>query len=233
MYFMIDFENTGSGGLKGVEYLSREDTLCIFFSQCCGKIEHGVLRQIMNSRCSVEGVKLTRNGKNALDFYIASRLGEVFGSGYEGAVAIVSRDKGFKAVQDYWKQSDAGRKNVILNVSIEQCIASAAEDNARTRKIREDIRSVTVDYLLEEAKKRSVLHQRIGDRFSEHICEEDMTAVTEILAAAPGKRAVYLACLKAFGKDKGRQIYRKAKEILELEKNVSAPKSELIFREKM
>ena len=60
MYFLIDFENTGSSGLKGVEYLTEEDRICIFFSQCCGKIENGLLRRIMESRCEIDGVKLAR-----------------------------------------------------------------------------------------------------------------------------------------------------------------------------
>lgn len=96
MYFLIDFENTGSSGLKGVEYLTEEDRICIFFSQCCGKIEKGLLRRIMESRCEIDGVKLARNGKNALDFYIASRLGKCLAQGMKGELRLSVKIRGLR-----------------------------------------------------------------------------------------------------------------------------------------
>lgn len=213
MYFMIDFENTGSSGLKGVEYLTEEDKLCIFFSQCCGKIEKGVLRQILESRCDVDGIKLVKNGKNALDFYIASKLGEVFGSGYDGRVAIVSKDKGFKAVQDYWKQSDRCRQNIVLNATIEQCIAAANEDNERTRKIQEDIKAVTLDQLLAEAGKRNRLYRQVQDKIRDSGREEDIAVIVDILETKESRREQYISCLRFFGRESGRRIYQKIKEI--------------------
>lgn len=210
---MVDFENTGSSGLKGVEYLTEEDKLCIFFSQCCGKIERSVLRQILESHCDVNGIKLVKSGKNALDFYIASKLGEVFGSGYEGRVAIVSKDKGFKAVQDYWKQSDRCRQNIVLNATIEQCIASANENNERTRKIQEDIKMVTMEQLVEEAGKRNALCRRLGDKIADSVSEEDVAAVMKILEMKKSKKEQYISCLKSFGRENGRRIYRIIREI--------------------
>ena len=213
MYFLIDFENTGSSGLKGVEYLTEEDRICIFFSQCCGKIEKGLLRRIMESRCEIDGVKLARNGKNALDFYIASRLGEVFGAGYEGRVAIVSKDKGFKAVQDYWKQSDRCRQNIVLSATIEQCIASANDNNERTRKIQEDLKTVTLEQMVAEAGKRNVLCRRIQSKIADPVSEEDMAAVMKILEMKKSKKEQYISCLKFFGRENGRRVYHMIREI--------------------
>ena len=92
---MIDFENTGSRVLQGAEYLQPDDSVTIFYSQICMKIEQKPLRQLKESGCSFRICKLQKPGKNALDFYIASHIGEIYGQGYTGMIAIVSNDAGY------------------------------------------------------------------------------------------------------------------------------------------
>ena len=78
MYFLIDFENVGNEGLRGAQYLLKEDAMTIFFSQACEQIGQGCLRQIMDSFCRLDICKLKKTGKNALDFYIAAKTGEIW-----------------------------------------------------------------------------------------------------------------------------------------------------------
>lgn len=98
MLFLIDYENVGNSGMKGCGYLNSSDHVIIFFSEAKKKMERRSLETIINSGCVFEICKLCKNGKNALDFYIASRLGEMFGGGFEGTAVIVSHDNGFQAV---------------------------------------------------------------------------------------------------------------------------------------
>ena len=105
MQFMIDFENTGSAGLRGASFLLPEDTVTIFYSESSDKAESGFMSDIFASGCVCRGYKLFRSGKNSLDFYIASELGRIFGNGYAGKAAIVSKDQGFKGVADLDRKS--------------------------------------------------------------------------------------------------------------------------------
>ena len=111
---MIDFENTRSRGLQGAEYLQADDAVTIFYSQSCMKIERKRVCQLREARCGFHICKLQKAGKNALDFYIASRIGEIYGRGYTGMTAIVSNDTGFQAVGEYWKSCAAVSGNIIL-----------------------------------------------------------------------------------------------------------------------
>ena len=79
--FLIDFENTRSRVLQGTEYLLSDDFVTIFYSQACLLIEHGRFRQIEESGCGLDIYKSQSKGKNALDFYIAFRIGEIYGQG--------------------------------------------------------------------------------------------------------------------------------------------------------
>ena len=65
---LVDYENVSTtDGLKGVEYLNENDTLIIFYSQCCEKIRAEYMDMIEKSQCEFRTYKLVRTGKNALD----------------------------------------------------------------------------------------------------------------------------------------------------------------------
>lgn len=70
---LVDYENVFvSNGLKGVDALSEDDTLIIFYSDSCRKIRREFMQSINNSGCEFRILKLKNSGKNALDFYIAT-----------------------------------------------------------------------------------------------------------------------------------------------------------------
>ena len=108
---LVDYENVGNAnGLRGVDVLQETDTLVIFYSGCCGKIRYDYMQEIKYSGCRFKVVKLKEAGKNALDFYIASECGGLRERG-EKQIAIISNDKGFQAVIDFF-QMDAETKKV-------------------------------------------------------------------------------------------------------------------------
>ena len=103
---LVDYENVfTTDGLKGVEYLNENDTLIIFYSQCCEKIRAEYIDMIEKSRCEFKTYKLARTGKNALDFYIAVECG-VLGMQREKQISIISKDKGFSAVSDFFRMQE-------------------------------------------------------------------------------------------------------------------------------
>ena len=79
MLFLIDYENVGRAGMRGCEYLDVQDHVVLFYSEGKKNAERRSLDQITSSGCVFEICKLYRMGKNALDFYIASKLGEMIG----------------------------------------------------------------------------------------------------------------------------------------------------------
>ena len=84
MLFLIDYENVGNAGMKGCGYLDARDYVIVFYSEARRHMEQRILEQVTASGCAFEICKLYKAGKNALDFYIASRLGELIGGGDDG-----------------------------------------------------------------------------------------------------------------------------------------------------
>ena len=117
---LVDYENVnGSNGLKGADALCADDTLIIFYSNCCGKIRCDYLQDIKDSGCEFRVVKLKGSGKNALDFYIAAECGIISERG-EKKIGIISNDKGFQAVIDFFcVNRDAAKPQVVKAGNIE------------------------------------------------------------------------------------------------------------------
>ena len=167
MQFMVDFENTGSAGLRGASFLLPEDTVTIFYSESSDKAESGFMSDIFASGCVCRGYKLFRSGKNSLDFYIASELGRIFGNGYAGKAAIVSKDQGFKGVADFWRYCSDEKHMVILDSTIEKCIHEAQERNERTYHVRQRLKRVSIEAELSAYKERNRMKSLVHNALAE------------------------------------------------------------------
>lgn len=213
MHFMIDYENTGSSGLHGAVELLREDMVTIFYSQSCEKMEKGLLQQLENSGCLIESCKLVRTAKNALDFYIATKVGEVIGQGYEGKIAIVSRDCGYKAIKEYWESCAPKKRRIVLGASIEQCILSANENSERAERIRERLRRVSLEAELARYEEKLRIRHYLEEAFAGTEYAEIVKDLQGILEKKKGNKILYLDTVKRFGMKDGLQIYGKVKEL--------------------
>ena len=213
VYFLVDFENVLSDGLKGAQYLKAVDTVIIFYSHVCEQIQQGLIRQIMDSACCLEICKLKKQGKNALDFYIATRVGAVFGTGYEGKVSIVSRDQGYTAVRDYWRCRAVPSREVILGATLEQCILSANENLDRTAQVREQLKKVKLETEFALYQERRKVRKALEEVFADTGYQEQMGVIQSLFERQSGRKVLYLDSVKTFGKKDGLEIYRKIKGI--------------------
>ena len=217
MLFLVDYENVGKDGLRGCEYLDGQDHMIVFYSDNRKNAERRSLDHISTSGCRFEVCKLCKTGKNALDFYIASRLGELIGGGYEGRSVIVSNDSGFGAVRDYWAKRSARRRMICLAANIEDGIVGGNEDNERTKYLRRqrEMLSIGGDYsaYAEKMRIRAVLEKLFAGT-------EYEARMDEIQNLIEGKektsKIIYLSSLHLFGRKQGLEIYNKMKACDEL-----------------
>ncbi len=217
MLFLIDYENVGNAGMKGCDYLDAGDHVIIFYSDARKNVERRVMETISSSECVFEVCKLCQAGKNALDFYIVSRLGELIGGGYDGIAVIVSQDGGFRAVRDYWEKRAKHRRRMYLASSIEDGIVKGNENNARTSELKRLRETLNIGgyYCLYAEKIRT---KSIVEKLFEGTEYEDVT--DEIQSLVQGKektpKIIYLDSLHRFGRKHGLEIYHKLRECEEL-----------------
>ena len=106
-YYLIDFENVKSRGMEGVELLTEEDTVCIFYSDNADSMTFDLHRKLNETKANVIYHKVAVGTKNALDFQLATYLGylicEQQREGIHPNYFIVTKDNGFTSLMVYWK----------------------------------------------------------------------------------------------------------------------------------
>ena len=111
-YFFIDYENIKQDALKGIERLSEEDKVIVFYSEYAQTMTIPMHLQINNRRAEFSFKEVQVGHKNDLDFQLATELGCLVGSGIGDEYYIVSYDKGYQSVCRYWQEKDVCVKRI-------------------------------------------------------------------------------------------------------------------------
>ena len=214
MYFLIDHENVSNNGYKGSEFLLPEDTVEIFYSNSSKNIMSGVFKDMEQARCNIKICKLYQTRKNALDFYITSRLGELVGNGFDGNIAIVSGDQGFKSVQEYWANVTLNRKKVYLVPTIADAIVCAGEVNTRTKILRERMKSISIENEYAKYEEKNRIRKILMEKFRDTNLFDKVDQIEKVFENSSSKKIVYLDALKRFGKREGLFVYQCIKDLV-------------------
>ena len=111
-YYLVDYENVHQTGLNGIEKLTENDKLIIFYTENAESLTFPVYEKLVACKAEIQLHKVQCGGKNALDFQLATCLGYVLGNNPDTDCHIISNDKGYEYVQNFWKE-----KNVIIDIS--------------------------------------------------------------------------------------------------------------------
>lgn len=146
-YYLIDFENVKSRGMEGVELLTEEDTVCIFYSDNADSMTFDLHRKLNETKANIIYHKVAVGTKNALDFQLATYLGYLIcGQQNEGIhpnYFIVTKDNGFTSLMVYWKaqgvpvriirnllwgKNSVTEQNLLIEEQETETAVTAAED---------------------------------------------------------------------------------------------------------
>lgn len=216
---LVDYENTfASNGLKGVDVLRPDDTLIIFYSNSCGKIRYDYMQSIKDSGCEFRILKLKNPGKNALDFYIAAECG-VLSSRGEKQLAIISNDKGFQAVLDYFHVKDTLSDIHIVkagNIESAFILLNTPENAARRTELQR--RTSMLDLAEEHARveERNAVKKRLKEVLLGTEYENRTQEIIDFIAAKKdaGRKSIYTGSLHHFGRNDGAAIYQIVKQVV-------------------
>lgn len=211
VYFLIDYENVTGLGMRGTEYLLPTDHVIVFYSGAVPNMEARHLENIKNANCGFTVYKLLKAHKNALDFYIATKLGAIFGEGYDGTIVIVSRDAGFHAVRDFWNTYSKPARRVVLGESIEKSILSAGEKSQRTTRLQELLKNQDIGNFYSAYQEGQKLKQMLQDAFAGTEYLERTPEMEEILKQGTSPKVIYLDTLRRFGRKDGLAVYKTLK----------------------
>ena len=120
MIFLVDGDNNIGTGLKGIEMLSDQDTVLIFY-QKEGLALSRIQKLCAGTAADVQYIESVRGGRNSIDFQIITELGVLVGR--READYVISQDKGYAASIDALRARYADAfQEVDLRPSIEDCL---------------------------------------------------------------------------------------------------------------
>ena len=113
--YFVDYENVGSAGIEGIDLLSADNIVHIFYSIKADTMKMDQVIQLMKVKAAVEFHDVTMRGqKNALDFQLIAML--YFTKKDDDTCYIISKDQGYDAAIVFGRT--IGAEQVFRRVSI-------------------------------------------------------------------------------------------------------------------
>ena len=120
--FLVDGDNNIGTGLKGIDMLSEQDAVLVFY-QKTGLALSRLQKLCADTKAEVQYIESIRGGKNSIDFQIITELGVLVGKGEADYAYVISQDKGYEAsIEALRARYGTAFREVALRPSIEDCL---------------------------------------------------------------------------------------------------------------
>lgn len=213
VHILVDYENVSNDGLIGTEYLNRDDRVTIFYSDTNTTIQKGFFNDLAKRAGSFDTVKLKQVRRNGLDFYIATRIGQLLETNPDEKILIISKDQGYLAVTDYCEKYSGMRDEIQLAETIEAGLLVIDGDTERRRKILDSRNVVSLEMEYALYNERNALYRQIAKILSDTPYMNDIDRIFGIMECSFTPKERYAATLHAFGIKRGQEIYRIMKRL--------------------
>lgn len=147
--YLIDYENVKLAGLKGIENLTEDDVVYLFYSENANTLTFSMHRKINSCKAHFNLTEVKTGKANALDFQLVTYLGYLIAMSPKHAYYIVSQDKGFKSACTFWQ--DRG-----VNVSLVSDLAGRDESKVEDQ-LAKDVRALIDDRAVADKVTRIIL----------------------------------------------------------------------------
>jgi len=179
MIYLVDFENTGSIGLDGLEDIEENDKVIIFYSEKSHTVDIEIIEAFKKCKGEVNLFKIKKSAPNYADFHIATITGAYIQKGE--MVSIISNDKGYVSVIDYWKEDLYFGRPVTVQLTDRMC---KVKDAVRERdKLPEDIYIENTNLIkepkIEEGKTKTAVSSALNKAKKSEKKEEDNSDTEE------------------------------------------------------
>ncbi|MDE6102800.1 MAG: hypothetical protein K2F73_07500, partial [Ruminococcus sp.] len=111
-YYLIDYENVHQAGFEGIEKLTSNDCLIVFYTTNAETLTFSLYEKLVSCKAVVQLCKVKCGGKNALDFQLSTFLGYILGKNPDSDCHIISNDKGYEYIRNFWKE-----RNIKIKIS--------------------------------------------------------------------------------------------------------------------
>lgn len=185
--FLVDYENVHVDGFNGLSNCSENDFIKIFYTKVADTLTFGLHRRLSETKAKIEYLKVENGSKNALDFQLSSYLGYLIAVNANDKYYIVSKDKGFEILTQFWSKY----KSLNAQVSLVSDL---------TLKVEKEI--------------QEQLNQKVQTTLKESTFKEQTNEIISIIDKYKTKSGINTALVKKFESKKAGEIYKLIKPLL-------------------
>ena len=205
MRFYIDFENVGSTGLVGIESLTENDCVRIYYSNN-PNVDMYTVENIIHSSAKIQFVKLPdslkmMNLSNALDIVLLTDISRIAGTLGSNYAVVISNDKGYDSVISELNQtnqthnilrSDSIKAFSALNPANNGSASTVVDYNALDKLFMQTLSKYIQDKekiikIVSSSKTRCEINNCVNQTFDSNQSKVIMGALKPIIKALPGQ----------------------------------------------
>lgn len=205
MRFFVDFENVGSTGLIGIESLTENDCVRIYYSNDPNVDMDTVVNMVHSAaKKKIQFIKLPDSLKkmnlpNALDIVLLTDISRIAASLGKAPAVVISNDKGYDPVIS--EISSTNKTNSILRLdSIRSMLcfkdhqneSIGVDHNALKLLFDGSLKKYAADKnkivdIVKTSKTRCEINNRINSSFDSEGAKEIMGALKPVIKTLPGQ----------------------------------------------
>lgn len=176
---LVDYENVQQVELAGLDDSFR---VIIFVGADQKSVPFELVTKAQKLGSRVEWQKITGNGTNALDFFIACQLGRVLEKSPRPECTVLSKDKGFDPLLRYLNDNGLKCKRINSLAEIHHKIAAApALATAEEPKLRRVVEVLGKSEKRGRPRKRKTLSQCISAMFQKKISQPEVDRIINVM----------------------------------------------------
>ncbi len=160
--FLIDYENVRTSAFSGLEDLTEEDRVIVFYTSNSDNLTFSLMQRLVKARARIDYLKVSCGGKNSLDFQLCSYLGFLIGTNRDTRFCIISRDKGFSTMLSLWGENTENGNSVICCTNIYNGNGSKPIEEGETVEVRE-AQEEAAPAFIPEAQPEAAVEQPAGE----------------------------------------------------------------------
>jgi len=176
---LVDYENVQQVELAG---LDDSFQVIIFVGADQKSVPFDLVTKAQKLGSRVEWQKITGNGSNALDFFIAFQLGRVYEKSPQPECTVLSKDKGFDPLLRYLNDNGLKCKR-INNLAELHHKPAAAPAPAEEPQLRRVIEVLGKSEKRARPRKRKTLSQCISAMFQKKIHQQEVDRIINAMLA--------------------------------------------------
>ncbi len=211
-YYLIDYENVHSDGLSGCEKLKSTDHIIIFFTRNAKNIDMSIIAN--HGQATIDMIEIPV-GKQSVDMHIGSYIGFLVGkNGSNINLCVVSKDKGYDGVLDFWSKKVRISTKRITQIKEQENAVAESNNQAKEPEIKVQVANNPTKSNDKTTVNAEIQNILLAGGFQKDVVIFVAGTVVKNINVKNKKQQIYRAIISKYGQNKGLKVYNQIKKYI-------------------